>query len=54
MAEDLALPQAAAWVTDAARIWRGCGCGVGLGQQPTPIQPLDWVLPHAVGVALKS
>ena len=25
----LALPQVAAWVTDAAGMWRCCGCGVG-------------------------
>ena len=27
--EDPALPQAAAWVTNAAWIWPCCGCGVG-------------------------
>jgi len=27
--KDLALPQAAVQVPDAAQIWRGCGCGVG-------------------------
>ena len=27
--KDLALPQAAVQVADAAQIWRGCGCGVG-------------------------
>ena len=27
--KDLALPQAAAQVTDAARIWHCCGCGAG-------------------------
>ena len=28
-AKDLALPQAVVWVTDMARIWHCCGCGVG-------------------------
>ena len=27
--KDLALPRAVVQVTDAARIWRGCSCGVG-------------------------
>ena len=26
-----ALLQVAAWVTDVARIWRGCDCGCGCG-----------------------
>ena len=32
----LALPQAAAEVTDAAGIWHCCGCGVGIANA-TPI-----------------
>ena len=39
--KDLALPQAAAQVTDAAQTWRGCGYGVGrqlqLGFDPWPM-----------------
>ena len=31
--KDPVLPQAAAWVTDAARIWHFCGCGIGLHLQ---------------------
>ena len=31
--KDLTFPQAAAWVTDAARVWHCCGCVVGLQLQ---------------------
>ena len=36
--KDLALQQAAAQVTDAAQIWRCCGCGSGhsYGSNSTP------------------
>ena len=32
--KDLVLLQAAAWVTDVAQIWHGCGCGCCVGWHP--------------------
>ena len=43
----LALPWAMVYVTDAAQIWHGCGCGIGS-------QPLDLELPYATGGAPKK
>ena len=42
--KDLALPQAAAWVTDVAQIPRCCGCDVG--SAPT------WEHPYTTSVTL--
>ena len=42
------------WVTDAAGIPCGCGCGIGRPLYLPPIQPLAWELPHAEGAALKK
>ena len=50
--KDLALPRAAAQVTDVARILRCCGCGIGLPVAPIP--PLAWELPYVLPVALKK
>ena len=50
--KDPALPQAAVKVTDAARIPRCCGSG--LGRRPVaaaPIRPLAWEPPYAAGAA---
>ena len=50
--KDLALPQAAPQVTDAARIWHCCGHGTGQ-QLQLPIPSLAWEPPYAADVALK-
>ena len=44
--QDLALPQAVAWVADVAQIW----CRVAA---VAPVQPLAWEFPYAIGAALK-
>ena len=50
---DPALPQAAVWAADVARIPSGCcGCGARWAA-PAPIQPLGWELSNAAGVAVK-
>ena len=48
-------------VTDAARIWCCCGCGVDVAQilwcslaATAPIRPLAWEPPYAAGMALKK
>ena len=43
--KDLVLLWAAVQVVDVARIWHGCGYGIGWQL---------WELPYAVGVALKD
>ena len=51
--KDQALPRAAAQVTEAARVWRGCGRGRSLVAD-APIQSLAWELPCPAGMALKN
>ena len=49
--KDLALPQAAAWVADAAWVQSCHGCAVAAA---APIRPLAQELPYAAGTATKS
>ena len=51
--KDPALPWAVVWVSDAAWILRGCGCGCRLAAV-AQIWPLAWELPYATGGALES
>ena len=48
--QDPVLPGAVVWVADAARIPRGCGCGVGRWLQ----LQLAWEPPYAAGAALEK
>ena len=51
-----ALPWAVVQVAEVARIWRGFGCGCGIGRlaAEAPVWPLAWELLYAVVAALKS
>ena len=51
--KDLALPQAAGYVTDVAQIWHCCGCGVG-HQLQLQFHPKPQELPCATDVAIKK
>ena len=51
--KDLAMPQAAAKVTDAAQMRCCCSCGT-VHIPAAPIQPLAQELPYAAGMAIKT
>ena len=47
--KDPALLQAAVQITDVARIWRGCGCGIGQELQlQSDTQPGNFHMPHVL------
>ena len=49
--KDLSLVGAVVEVTDVARIWHCCGCGIGWHYSSD--LTLAWELPYALGAALK-